>query len=336
MNRFVVFGTGKDYVTIVWNDIKNDEDVVFFDAPFMHKTKILDFFCKAHSAFIINKYIQLPMKRVWSFLYPMENIEITPDDTYYFYFYDNSICRYDPKYLHDFRIKHKNVYYILNMGNAMHKRKALLHPYINDIDIVYSSNKEDVERYHFKNFSGYTNNYRSAISKPFDKCTFDVFYAGNAYDRLDKIHAVYDRLIDLGLKVDIHINGVKSSSHKKAGIKYNQEMQYDEIIQRDCDAKCILEVVGDKPTMLTLRNREAIFLHRKLLTNNSEVLKASYYNPKNICYFATPDEINKDFFEGNEPIEYDYSEGITARDMLNMAVKDIESGYRWRKRKKRK
>lgn len=323
MNRFVVVGTGLDYVSMTWEDIKNDPDVSFLPSPFLYKNKLLNFLCKAHSSFAINKHLNIPFKRIWKRFYAIDQIEIKNEDIYYFYFYDNSICRYDPKYIHMLKQSHNNVFIVVQMGNAMYKRGALIKRYMDDIDVIYTSNKEDASRYNFIYRFARTNNLKNSVALPLDECGLDVFYAGNAADRLDMIYSVYDRLQEMGLSMEIRVTGVPLSAKRRDGIVYNQPIPYEKIIEKDGMSKCILEVVGNKATTLTLRTLEAIYLKRKLITNNSAILDEVFYDPEFILYFQNPEDIDEEFCRKVTDIKYNFMQPLTARDLLNTAVNDV-------------
>ena len=57
---------------------------------------------------------------------------------------------------------------------------------------------------------------------------------------------------------------------------------YSEIIERDIRSKAIFDYYTDPQAGLSLRAMEALFLERKLITNNLTIMDYDFYNPDNI------------------------------------------------------
>lgn len=57
--------------------------------------------------------------------------------------------------------------------------------------------------------------------------------------------------------------------------------QYDNLVNSS-ESKCIVDIVADGQTGLTLRPFDAMFLKRKLLTNSKIIKQADFYHPDNI------------------------------------------------------
>ena len=59
-------------------------------------------------------------------------------------------------------------------------------------------------------------------------------------------------------------------------------MPYDEVIANIKGCKAILELVSDGQTGITQRPYEAIYYGKKLITNNKDVMKYSFYNEERV------------------------------------------------------
>ena len=69
-------------------------------------------------------------------------------------------------------------------------------------------------------------------------------------------------------------------------------IKYDEYIKNIQTSKCILDYnTNNKIAPLTLRPLEALFLNKKLITNNLDIINYDFYNPRNI-FILGKDDIN--------------------------------------------
>lgn len=80
---------------------------------------------------------------------------------------------------------------------------------------------------------------------------------------------------------------VKKEKHKKYDIYSNIEfindsMPYSDVIKYDLMFKCIVDILFEKNTGLSLRAYESIFYNKKLLTTNEDIRNYDFYNPNNI------------------------------------------------------
>ena len=83
-------------------------------------------------------------------------------------------------------------------------------------------------------------------------------------------------------------------------------MDYGEIIDVVKKSNCILEVVQKGQSAITLRTLEAVYYRKKLLTNNTNIKKYSFYDPRYIQIFTNIDEIDFDFVKEKININYKY------------------------------
>ena len=324
MNRYVLVGTGKDYVKRVWESVITREDVTWFDEPFTISRKPLRVLSHIHSSFLLNRYFNLPLRGIWEKTSSINQVKINEQDFYYFLLFDNTLARYTPAYIAEFKRRHQNTAFILFLDNAMHKKERLILQHLGGVDLVYTSNKFDAEKYGFR----YQFNIIPPLTEEEEKnqaIKWDVFFVGNATDRLDVIHAVYDRLDELGLKTLMYISGVKPSQiSKRKNIIYNQNLSYYKVTEFYEQSRCLLEVVGKKPTMLTMRMMEALRRKKKLLTNHPFILEQDFYDPRYIQYFNSPGDINKFFFTQNTDVCYQFQD-CSPDSFLKQIVSDYKT-----------
>lgn len=86
----------------------------------------------------------------------------------------------------------------------------------------------------------------------------------------------------------------------------DQVLNYSEVLRRELDARCLLEIVAPGRSGLTLRPYEAVVYNRKLLTNNKSILDFKYYNPAYMQYFEKVEDIDWQWVKDQTPVDYDY------------------------------
>ena len=100
-------------------------------------------------------------------------------------------------------------------------------------------------------------------------------------------------------------------------------MLYNEVVENIKHTRAILDLTKQTQYGLTLRPMEAIFFQKKLITNNENIVKYDFYNPKNILIYnnnTTCEEI-REFLESEyEPIKTSIIEFYKFENWLNRIV----------------
>lgn len=109
---------------------------------------------------------------------------------------------------------------------------------------------------------------------------YDFYFVGKPKGRIELLDTLRSFLISRGFRV--HFIVVKSPKD------YISQMDN---IKFSAESKCIVDITSSDQTGFTLRPFDALFLQKKLLTNNKRITKADFYNPNNIYVF---DENNLD------------------------------------------
>lgn len=80
-------------------------------------------------------------------------------------------------------------------------------------------------------------------------------------------------------------------------IHNSREMiSYSENMNNISKTRCLVEIVQDGQAGLTLRALEAMFLNKKLLTNNRRIKEFDFYNSNNIFIYGVDDLAHMDEF----------------------------------------
>lgn len=133
---------------------------------------------------------------------------------------------------------------------------------------------------------------------------FDVVFVGTEKDRLSKIVKCKELFDSFNINNYMHV--VKSKSHYSSNdkYKYKEPIDYKEMLRLISSSRSVLDVVSNDQSGLTLRPLEALFLKRKLITNDRKIVDYDLYNRKNIFILGVDNENQlRDFVFS----EYDYT-----------------------------
>lgn len=127
---------------------------------------------------------------------------------------------------------------------------------------------------------------------------YDVCYVG-----ADKTNVRLENLLDI--KEVLRKNKVQNFFHifrvLKKYNKYelqettNMFLKYEDIQRIILESKCILELQMEGQSGCTLRTLESMFLNRKLITNNKDIVNYDFYNPNNIFVIENADDFKDRF-----------------------------------------
>lgn len=303
MNYFFI-GDGNSYNKYIIESLSKTFENIKYCPPIEYSLNpILKFFYKLHTTPRINDFIPLPFKKIWSKMFFCKSFkkQLKRIDCskicfvfYGFGFYYKRIQLFD--YL-------RKKYPGCSIGCVLNDRVCLffnmfhfdnISLLINTFDFVATYNEIDRIKYGLLQSPPIVCDY-SDVTNDVSIPETDVFYIGKAKDRLDIIYHVYDICEAHHLHCEFIINGVDKNHQKKAkGIKYNQQLQYDEMLKHAKRSKCIVNIVQSGVQGLTLRDFEAIGLNKLLLTNSVAVTMSSYYNSNKVIWLSNIEkEINK-------------------------------------------
>ena len=127
---------------------------------------------------------------------------------------------------------------------------------------------------------------------------YDVCYVG-----ADKTNVRLKNLLDIKevlrkIKVQnfFHIFRVLKKYNKyELQETTNMFLKYEDIQRIILESKCILELQMEGQSGCTLRTLESMFLNRKLITNNKDIVNYDFYNPNNIFVIENADDFKDRF-----------------------------------------
>jgi hypothetical protein len=82
-------------------------------------------------------------------------------------------------------------------------------------------------------------------------------------------------------------------------------MAYDEELQMAYNTDCIVEVLKEGQSGISLRTCEAIAFNKKLITNNKSLLSMPFYDERYMRLFSCAEDIDIDFIKEKIDVKYD-------------------------------
>lgn len=155
-----------------------------------------------------------------------------------------------------------------------------------DVDVeFYSFDKEDAAEWNI-NYKNYFFNGVLAAEKYLHSANntkYDVFFVGKDKGRLRNIISFTKKLRDNKLTVDLNIIPSKDKySDEEKEYLSDTYLTYSQVLARSNNAKAILELKEAGQKGMTLRPLEALFLHKKLITADENIVYQDFYCKDNI------------------------------------------------------
>lgn len=194
-------------------------------------------------------------------------------------------------------------------------------------DLVLTFNKNDADKYNIDYYEGVFSPIKISNDLVTEAEECDVYFCGLEKGRHSMLISLYETLTSQNVKCIFDIIYAKESEKKHyKGIRYHDRLiDNEEMLANVMKSKCILEVMVDTTQPgSSLRMCESIAFKKKLLTNNPYVKEKTFFNPKQMCYFCTPDSIDVSFiYEEIGLDEYSDSDLLSPIKLLNYLEQKI-------------
>ena len=293
--NFVFFFARYDFWhSILGEELYNNKHVRIYKGAFF-APQLLEKLFHWHWAYSINRKICLPFKRIWFKKMYTQDFE---DDLpiCFVYMGGNSIYR-DGGFTDYVRKQDPRNRQIIIQQDLI-KKKYDFDFFIvrNKVDLVVTYDMNEAKEYNISYFREDT--YSMILPLPEQiEYESDVFFLGDAKDRLQKILDVYEKLSESGLKCKFLIAGVPLEKQVEVdGIEYISGISYKENIEHVIKSKCVLEIIQGGSVDITTRALEAIAYRKKLLTD-CQIIPKEYFNEGQLQVFDSVDSIDLGFFE---------------------------------------
>lgn len=297
------FRVEEDYYAICLYDLEGKDNIIINHYPLQGKPYLLRFLYKTlHSRLFYN--------RLWKFL---------PSIWYPFIFEnkfkdDKPICfvciRYpEVNYLQYLKRKYKNCKVVVLCRDVLQRHIYAYNRYTPKgvYDFWMSFDEDECKKYGFKHFDEFESKVPVEICDDYPLA--DVFFAGRAKDRLQKLLDIYDKLTSHGVKcLFLILDGEHEKSKERSGFRFLKEpITYAEMLRLSVNSRCILDINQSNATGYTSRFLEAVMFNKKLITDNFYIKKSKFYNPLYIQLIHTENDLDVDFVKKDVDVDYHYS-----------------------------
>lgn len=211
------------------------------------------------------KYIPNFKPHIW-FSSEFKNLDRDIDTIIIF---DSFLTIYAANYIKKINPSLRVIYWFWNhIYNSAHYK--LLNPKIE----VWSYDPEDCKKYGLKHNTQFYFPEYSFIKT--SEINIDFFFIGAEKGRAQYINAAANLIDSAGLSR----NFIVANNTRKDRLK--NWISYDNIIDIIRKSRCIVDMVPDVQSGLTLRPLEALYFNKKLLTNFPYIKDTPFYHPDNI------------------------------------------------------
>ncbi len=304
--RYIVLSAGQEWNLYSWESTKDNPNIEFINELF---TPIIlkNFWWRK---IFRNKLLY----KIFWFSYICSRLKITNCQTILI-IYDWHFLTKSPYILNLLKKKYKNlttVYCFTNLSKVTGaKTFGILFSLKNTYDQVYAFDKLDSEKFGF--------NYSKLVYAPIReniatnvKPEYDLFYIGQAKDRLKQLIDIFKHAKKEGLKCKFFITGVpQNQQYSDPDITYNQNLSYKDVLTYISKSKGIVDAIQGDSTGMTIKVCEAVFWDKKLITTNVQVENEPYFKVNNILIYnnniSLTEFMNLNFIPYTNKDRYEFS-----------------------------
>ena len=162
----------------------------------------------------------------------------------------------------------RGVLLIRNPLNNNHKVRLLL-PQLKKYNVnIFTFDKIDAERYGYRSYSQFASKLSQVLDVPID---YDFSFVGRDKGRSKMLNNLKNQLESMGYRCNFDIRSVDQPN-----------ISYIDYLKVSLSATCMIEILQENQSGMTLRAIEALLYGRKLLTNNANIEEEPLYDASDI------------------------------------------------------
>lgn len=143
---------------------------------------------------------------------------------------------------------------------------------------LWSFDKDDCQKYNLQENNQFID--REMFKNLNNDVEYDLCFIGLDKGRLDQLCSLKEKFSERNLSTYLYI--VDSNKNSRNFYNYQNRISYEELLQIESKSKALLDIVQFGQRGQTLRPIEALFLKKKIVTNNYSIVQEDFYNPENI------------------------------------------------------
>jgi hypothetical protein len=170
-------------------------------------------------------------------------------------------------------------------------RISLVHDYY---DMIVTCNETDAKN---EGWSYHPDCYTPSPDVELTKKTsIDLLFVAADKGRAKLAREIFQYLTNKGVKCEFLIIGQDGSKVRNPNFKFiNKQISYAEYLAKVSESRCLLEIVFGDQNYCTLRTMESVVYHKKLISNNRNLINESFYDHDNMLVFSTATDISYEF-----------------------------------------
>ena len=308
--QYVILENEFDYTEMTFSDLLGYENVEYYRFPINTESRFLKKIYVMHGAQKVNRYIELPGQCAWNkLLFDVDSID--PYRPVCFIYSFRRIDRIRRSGFLDFvNSRYAHCYHVAYWDDLVKaEHKVALEFAKAHFDLVFTYDEGDAARYGMRYYPSFCS---KVLGIDDGKCDWDVFFIGNAKNRLNKIYLAYEALTESGAVCKFVINNVSDSEKRDySTVEYNHTLTYREVLDYTVRSNCILEIVQTGSCGQTLRVNEAVVYGKRLLSNNPAIVDLPQYDARFMRVFSdvpSPEDCHMTMIRDNVGYPYPLSE----------------------------
>lgn len=304
--KFIIIDDEHELYKRMYTDIlQNQSDDIIEVSNFQKLSKVLKILEKVLYNRRLNRHIKVPFKKLYNRYYTLSSYNFDPKEKYWIIILNGTLCSYySEEYLLNLKRCNSNIKLAMvlydSFSNRSAKRAISLIP---AFDVVFSFDERNAHEYGLKYI--YSTFSTPDYLKVDENYKSSAFFIGNGADREQELNENLSYIAQNVKDSKFGIVGVKQEKYKGL-IDYNEPISYREELMYAYNTNCIVEIVKQGQSGITLRTCEAIAFNKKLLTNNTNIKNQPFYNSKYISIFENIEDIDIDFIKKDIIVDYQY------------------------------
>lgn len=269
---------------------------------------------RIHCSIRINRVIRLPKKTVWV----SKSVKKCGKNPVVLVVIEGAYCGLHEDWINSLKRKLNIIRSIYYCTNTIPNQDGKSYPSIEMLKKNYTDilcfDIDDARKFGLKYYKGIYAKYTNVDNQSKD---IDFFFVGNNKGRFLELIKIYDELTKKGKRCLFYINGVKKKDIKKRkGIVYNTPLQYRDVINYVCRAKCLIEIIWNHRNNVSFRVWEGIAYGSYVLTNNTSAKEL--VRSENIVNYSDIQTIDVNFVENLiSANNQDLLDSITPKTFIN-------------------
>lgn len=319
--KFVIADATTDMAVILYNDILNDNNFYIIDKNKLYKNRLINKICLYNISLRKNFKRKMPLKM---FFYK-QIFKGLRDLDLCFYF---GTSWYDPDLIKLLKKMYPSAKFVLNFHDTV-ESKLNRFPYMDinqlktEFNLIYTYDFEDSQEYGFNFIPDMYSRLNEKQIPLYPK--YDVVFVGAAKDRLSDIIKAFEAITSAGCTCWFYIVGAKDDEkkHEDKIVYSNNYLPFSEVVGRQINANCILELAQRGSDEPTLRFWDAVMYNKKLISNCKLISNYKYYNPSFVQLITDTSSIDIDFITREIEVDYKYDGDVSPKKVFETIEKDL-------------